>query len=142
MLSDEARNHLKHLLLPTAFEGFIEEADSDHPAWSRNVSLENANRHGDVNPSFFGDGHFLAAARSFQDHLFSNWLSDTHQKKVSAFKEGIVSGSLAAPWKDEEWEHLHPTPSSSDAVSPIHDVLPSALSFSGEPSGRVGCVSL
>ncbi|KAK7463840.1 hypothetical protein VKT23_005775 [Stygiomarasmius scandens] len=54
--------------------------------------------------SVFTDSHFLAAARTFQDHIYSGWLTDSHKEKVRKYEAGIRDGSLAAPWKDEEWE--------------------------------------
>jgi len=63
----------------------------------------------ELNPSIFNDPHFLAAAHTFQDHMYSNWLSDGHAEKVRMFQDGIRDGSLAAPWKDEVWERDHPS---------------------------------
>lgn len=68
-----------------------------HPHSSRELSL-----------SFFTDSHFYAALRTFQDHLYLNYFSDAHVQKVKAYQEGIVSGTLAAPWKDKIWERDNP----------------------------------
>ncbi|KAJ7054477.1 hypothetical protein C8F01DRAFT_1163505 [Mycena amicta] len=75
MLSLEAQTRLAALLPATAFRTLI--------------------------PSVFTDPHFLAAARTFQDHLFSNWFSDAHTEKLQKYVEGTTAGTLAAPWKDE-----------------------------------------
>ena len=69
----------------------------------------------ELNPSIFNDPHFLAAAHTFQDHLYSNWLSGAHAEKVRLFQDGIRDGSLAAPWKDEVWERDHPAVSETPA---------------------------
>jgi hypothetical protein len=66
-----------------------------------NVDL---NGSGSIDTSLFTDAHFLAAAHTLQDHIYSNWLSDTHVEKVKKYEQGIKDGSLAAPWKDEVWE--------------------------------------
>lgn len=57
--------------------------------------------------SVFSDPHFLAAAHTFQDHLYSGWLNDSFKTKVKEYEDGILAGTLAAPWKDEEWEREH-----------------------------------
>ncbi|KAF8882293.1 Asx homology domain-containing protein [Infundibulicybe gibba] len=86
-LSEESREHLKTLLPPTAF-------------------LED----GAVDPGLFTDAHFLAAAHTFQDHIFSGWLTPTHKTLVSKYLEEIRAGTLAAPWKDAEWEACNQAP--------------------------------
>jgi hypothetical protein len=71
----------------------------------------------ELNPSIFNDPHFLAAAHTFQDHMYSNWLSDAHAEKVRMFQDAIRDGSLAAPWKDEVWERDHPSVSETPVPS-------------------------
>ena len=61
----------------------------------------------ELNPSFFTDPHFLAAAHTFQDHLCSGWMSDEHLEKVASVQRGIRDGTLHAPWKDAVWEQDH-----------------------------------
>ena len=56
-----------------------------------------------LDTSIFTDPHFLAAARTFQDHIYSDWMSDAHREKVTKFKGGIRDGTLAAAWKDDVW---------------------------------------
>lgn len=70
-----------------------------------------------LNPSIFNDPHFLAAAHTFQDHIYSNWLSDAHAEKVRMFQDAIGHGTLAAPWKDEVWERDHPSVSETPALA-------------------------
>ena len=79
------------------------------------MDVDSPPRNYELNPSIFNDPHFLAAAHTFQDHLYSNWLSDAHAEKVKMFQDGIRDGSLAAPWKDEVWERDHPAVSETPA---------------------------
>jgi hypothetical protein len=74
---------------------------------------------GPVDTSVFTDAHFLAASRTFQDHLYSysNWLSDAHAEKVGKYEEGIKDGTLAAPWKDEIWERNNTEETKMPSVS-------------------------
>jgi hypothetical protein len=57
-----------------------------------------------LHPNLFNDSHFLSAARTFQDQLYSGWMTKTHEAKVEKFQAGIADGTLSAPWKDEVWE--------------------------------------
>lgn len=82
------------------------------------------NQDGELTSTFFIDPHFLAAARTFQDHLYSNWFSEAHIQKVRRYEEGIANGTLASPWKDETWERDNPVPE-----PPPKDIGPSS-SFS------------
>ncbi|KAF9554241.1 hypothetical protein CPC08DRAFT_727305 [Agrocybe pediades] len=108
MLSEESKAHLKTLLPRTAFKGFhaeelaLDQMDVDDEKKDKSDA--------ELNSSFFTDPHFLAAARTFQDHLYLNWFSEAHIAKVTKFKQGVVDGSLAAPWKDEVWERDNPIP--------------------------------
>ncbi|KAJ7089190.1 Asx homology domain-containing protein [Mycena belliarum] len=103
MLSPDSQTRLAALLPPTAFRSFQPTIGLDHPAADNTMQLDQKPSDS-VDTSFFADPHFLAAARTFQDHLFSNWLSDAHAEKVKKYEQGIKDGSLAAPWKDEVWE--------------------------------------
>jgi hypothetical protein len=109
MLSPDSQSRLAALLPPTAFSSFQPSIGSDHPAATDLINVE-FNVSGTVDPSLFTDSHFLAAAHTFQDHLFSDWLSDAHAEKVKKYEEGIRDGSLAAPWKDEVWERDNEDP--------------------------------
>ncbi|KAG6872825.1 hypothetical protein C0995_006307 [Termitomyces sp. Mi166 len=107
ILSAESQNMLKALLPPTAFVGFNAVIDADHPSVVDGDamavdSLPPANEV--VDTAVFTDPHFLAAAHTLQDHIYSGWMTDSHVRKVSKYEEGIRTGTLAAPWKDEVWE--------------------------------------
>ncbi|EAU83430.1 hypothetical protein CC1G_12333 [Coprinopsis cinerea okayama7 len=121
MLSAESRAALAKLLPPTAFVDYTPSLDASHPASSDMMVIDtdpNASR--PVNPSaIFNNPHFLAAAQTFQDHLFSGWLSPPHLEKVQVFQKRIEEGSLAAPWKDEVWleENAETTQALSSASS-------------------------
>jgi hypothetical protein len=54
--------------------------------------------------SLFTDPHFLASARTFQDHMYTGWMTEAHLEKVQNFERGVTDGSLHAPWKDEVWQ--------------------------------------
>jgi len=56
-----------------------------------------------LDPMFFSDSHFLAALRTFQDHLHSGWLTEDHKTKINKYHAGIEDGTLHAAWKDEAW---------------------------------------
>jgi hypothetical protein len=59
-------------------------------------------------PNFFTDPHFLSAAHTFQDHLFSSYLTPTSSATLRTWLDGVHSGAIHAPWKDEVWEQEHP----------------------------------
>ena len=63
-----------------------------------------------MDPSIFTDPYFLAAAHTFQDHIFTGWMSDAHIEKRAKFEVGVVDGSMHAPWKDEVWLKDHGVP--------------------------------
>lgn len=56
-----------------------------------------------LDPMFFSDSHFLAALRTFQDHLHSGWLTEDHRVKIDKYRAGIESGTMHAAWKDDAW---------------------------------------
>jgi len=56
-----------------------------------------------LDPMFFSDSHFLAALRTFQDHLHSGWLTEDHRIKTDKYRAGIESGTMHAAWKDDAW---------------------------------------
>ncbi|KAJ8095329.1 hypothetical protein AAF712_008679 [Marasmius tenuissimus] len=118
MLSPESRANLAQLLPPTAFKGYKQTIGHEHPACQSTTGVEleagPSSKRRDagkdthdpttVDLNFFSDLHFLAAARTFQDHIYSDWLSDEHKAKVKDWEEAVREGKTAAPWKDEEWE--------------------------------------
>jgi len=83
-----------------------------------------------LDTSVFTDPHFLAAARTFQDHIYSDWMSDSHKEKVNTFQAGIRDGTLAAAWKDDVWDKNHnlkPTqPKSAQKTASWGNVVESA----------------
>ncbi|KAF8966806.1 Asx homology domain-containing protein [Flammula alnicola] len=137
VLSEDARAHLKTLLPQTAFSNSSETIAADHPSVEDGMvvdeALDDRPQDVDVNLGIFGDPHFLAAARTFQDHLYLNWFSEAHGAKVKQFREGIVSGSLAAPWKDQVWERDNIVPEINVNVGAT-----SSFSIPNESSARAG----
>ncbi|SJL18545.1 uncharacterized protein ARMOST_22139 [Armillaria ostoyae] len=102
LLSEDSQAVLSTLLPPTAFCGYQQSIDASHP--SKDASSPSSSS-GTLDPSIFTDAHFLSAAHTFQDHIFSGWASDSHTAKVEKSKQGIRDGTLSAPYKDEEWDN-------------------------------------
>ena len=88
----------------------------------------------ELNPSFFTDPHFLAAAHTFQDHLCSGWMSDEHLERVASVQRGIRDGTIHAPWKDAVWEQDHESAGAILRTSSRGGVA------QGESSARAGSV--
>lgn len=109
LLSSEEQTNLKALLPPTAFLGASESIGNDHPSAEDDMVVDN-DTPSELHPGFFNDPHLLAACRTFQDHLYLNWFSESHTRKVAKFQQGITDGTMAAPWKDEVWERDNPVP--------------------------------
>ncbi|KAK0187117.1 Asx homology domain-containing protein [Armillaria mellea] len=103
LLSEDSRAVLSTLLPPTAFFGYQQSIDTSHP--SQATSSPSSSSSGTLDPSVFTDAHFLSAAHTFQDHIFSGWTSDSHTAKVEKSKQGIRDGTLSAPYKDDEWDN-------------------------------------
>ena len=146
MLSEESQNHLKTLLPPTAFTDYLESLGSDHPSienGNNNTNtdeLQDTTNHTDseLNPGIFSDPHFLAASRTFQDHLYLGWFSASHIEKVAEFQENVRNGTLAAPWKDEVWNRGHQTLQAHHAGE-RHDVEPkTSFTIHCESSAKAG----
>ena len=146
MLSDESRSELKKLLPCTAFHGYKPSPGQDHPASLDLDSMdvdepnnEDASRASEISmteadeAALFSDSHFLSAARTFQDHIYSNWLSDAHQAKVAKFDADLRNGTLAVQWKDEQWLEENPTfnDSGSQALDTTEDLGPTNSSSLG-----------
>ena len=110
MLSPESRERLVKLLPLTAFIGYQPSYDPSHPSQSGSVKQTDAMdveipaTPDTLDMSIFTDPHFLAAAKTWQDHIYSGWLTASHKEKVRRYEAGVRDGTLAAPWKDEEWE--------------------------------------
>ena len=158
MLSGDSQTHLKTLLPPTAFTNYLESLGSDHPSIEKNMmhidnelpadTDQQQQADAELNLGIFSDPHFLAASRTFQDHLYYGWFSAAHREKVSDFEETVRNGTLAAPWKDEVWnrEHHH-TIVQEEQLSPPEkrdDDVERKTSFTilCESSARAGYVSL
>lgn len=114
MLSPESRDRLCRHLPPTAFEGFEPNLDPSHPSQTNKVNSDamevdiQAFRCADIlNADAFHDSHFLAAAHTFQDHIFSGWRSTAQTDLLSKFEQGVRDGKIHPPWKDEIWESQH-----------------------------------
>ncbi|KAK0200401.1 hypothetical protein DFS33DRAFT_1361278 [Desarmillaria ectypa] len=103
LLSEDSRAVLSTLLPPTAFFGYQQFNDTSHPSKDASSSSSLSSSLGTLDPSVFTDAHFLSAAHTFQDHIFSGWTTDSHAAKVEKCKQGIRDGTLSAPYKDEEW---------------------------------------
>lgn len=113
-LSVESRNSLIKLLPPTAFTTFRAKIDRTHPSVSNTDGTEMDVDDAPVersletlDMSFFTDPHFLAALRTFQDHLYTGWMTPSHKMDVDVYRQGIRDGKLHAPWKDQVWERDH-----------------------------------
>jgi len=106
-LPPESRAELVKLLPPTAFSTFIPRIDPAHPsvAGADLMDIDSLSEQVPeaLDPMFFSDSHFLAALRTFQDHLHSGWLTDDHKMKINKYRAGIEDGTLHAAWKDEAW---------------------------------------
>ncbi|ETW76489.1 hypothetical protein HETIRDRAFT_239662, partial [Heterobasidion irregulare TC 32-1] len=116
-LSSASHARLVSLFPPTAFRGFQLSLDPTHPfrRWqdeqhvrtppsSRPPSPSFPSRLQDLDLGCFKDGHFLSAMQTFQDHLYTGWMTDAHKEMVEFYKSGIENGTLHASWKDEAWE--------------------------------------
>ena len=98
---------LAKLLPPTAFSTFIPTIDPAHPSVAGGDSMDIGSLSEQdpeaLDPMFFSDSHFLAALRTFQDHLHSGWLTEDHRIKIDKYRAGIEGGTMHAAWKDDAW---------------------------------------
>lgn len=135
MLSPESQAALTALLPPTAFRGFQSSLEPNHPSVADCMVVDQPpSAHFDMlDRSMFTDPHFLAAARTFQGHIYSDWMSDAHREKVNKFQAGIRDGTLAAAWKDDVWE-MDNKPSQLKSVekTPPLGNVPESLARAGE----------
>ena len=150
MLSGDSQTHLKTLLPPTAFTNYLESLGSDHPSIEKGMDVDelpvttDQQINAELNLSIFSDPHFLAASRTFQDHLYFGWFSAAHREKVKDFQESVRNGTLAAPWKDEVWnrEHRHTLVEEQLSSPEKRDVEPkSSFTILCESSARTGYLS-
>ncbi|TFK25853.1 hypothetical protein FA15DRAFT_668021 [Coprinopsis marcescibilis] len=107
MLSESSRVELSKLLPPTNRVDYKPTLDRSHPGAGTTADMEiddGPTSSYSINPtSVFNNPHFLAAAQTFQDHLYSGWLSPNHLEKVQKFQTALKAGTLSAPSKDEAW---------------------------------------
>lgn len=106
-LSPDSQEKLAKLLPLTAFRTFIPRIDPAHPsvAGTDPIDIDSLSERVPemLDPMFFSDSHFLAAIRTFQDHLHSGWLTEDHRTKTDSYRAGIEGGTLHAAWKDDAW---------------------------------------
>jgi hypothetical protein len=155
MLSGDSQTHLKTLLPPTAFTNYFESLGTDHPSIEKGMmnvdelpADTDQKSDAELNLGIFSDPHFLAASRTFQDHLYFGWFSAAHREKVKDFQETVRNGTLAAPWKDEVWNREHHHTLVEEQLSPDsekrNDVEPgpkTSFTILCESSARTGYVS-
>ena len=139
-LSPESRAELVKFLPSTAFSTFIPTIDPAHPSVVGSDPMDigslSEQAPDTLDPMFFSDSHFLAALRTFQDHLHSGWLTEDHRAKIDKYRAGIEDGTLHAAWKDEAWsqnqvEEDAVATSTSDSTSQRFAFYPSVTVFSG-----------
>jgi hypothetical protein len=124
-LSEDSHKSLAALLPSTAFLNKLSHAsDSEPPSQDALESIDKS-----LNSNIFTDPHFLDAAHTFQDHLYSGWFTASHHVKLEKYIEGVRNGTLATPWKDEVWERENPRPPGSP--SPLNSTVPDAISTFG-----------
>ncbi|KAI0086780.1 hypothetical protein BDY19DRAFT_958640 [Irpex rosettiformis] len=120
-LSEDSRRELCTLLPPTAFTTFKPSLDSSHPGLrTQNERPGHSEEENDtkavnveerspttLDPTVFNNSFFLSGAMTFQDHVFTGWLSKRAKEEVMQYEQGVVDGSLHAEWKDEQWAREH-----------------------------------
>ncbi|KAI0781631.1 Asx homology domain-containing protein [Irpex lacteus] len=116
-LSEESQQQLCSLLPPTAFTTFQPSLDGYHPAAlsktspdaDKSASSTSEQRSPTtLDPTLFSNAFFLSGAMTFQDHLFTGWLSRKAKEDVDQYEQGVTAGSMHAEWKDEQWTREHP----------------------------------
>jgi hypothetical protein len=119
-LSQSSQILLATFLPPTAFSDCVSTISPFHPSQDHppatifsSACRETTSSHNPelLLPSFFSDPHFLSAAHTFQDHLFSSFLSPRAATALQAWLGDVRSGKGHFPWKDELWEQDHSEPS-------------------------------
>ncbi|KXN89536.1 hypothetical protein AN958_05562 [Leucoagaricus sp. SymC.cos] len=122
LLPDDSQNALMALLPSAAFTDDLSGVDQLRLDEAMPGSDQLVKR--SLNLNIFHDAHFLDAAHTFQDHLFSGWFTAAHHEKLAVYLDGIRNGTLSAPWKDEVWERENPHPATP--VSPVETPSSSA----------------
>lgn len=137
-LSRESQAYLCTLLPQTALKGFTPSFPSTHPSRASDicdVSLPDTSAGCSspavADPAVFTDPHFTAALLTFQDHLYSSWLTAAHGTVVETFKRGLLDGSMHAPYKDETWAQslTHGGADSGTATGSAMENVKCAISF-------------
>ncbi|KIY43187.1 hypothetical protein FISHEDRAFT_53931, partial [Fistulina hepatica ATCC 64428] len=128
LLSQDVQSVLMTLLPAPAFREFQPAVHPSHPA-ADTVSGSQSDSSAPsttLDKNIFTDAHFLAAARTFQDHLASNWLSEAHKEKVQRYEQSVREGTASAPFKDDVWLADHPVenevpvdPPESEGIIPM-----------------------
>ncbi|KAI0631552.1 Asx homology domain-containing protein [Trametes polyzona] len=128
-LSEESQNRLCGLLPPTAFSTYVPTVCPSHPDYrpptdggapgDSNVvdrmdvddadaasgsGSESGATPATLDPTVFTSPFFLSAAHTWQDHLFSSWLTKKATDEMARFAEGARTGDMHVDWKDEVWE--------------------------------------
>ncbi len=116
-LSLESRRELLcSLLPPVAFNTHQPHLSSEHPsAQGFPASHDTAGQikpipnHSiaDFDHTFLENSFLLSAAHAFQDHLVTGWMTVTEDDQISTYQEGVLTGTMHAQWKDEEWQQSH-----------------------------------
>ena len=129
------------LLPPIAFSTFKPSVDPTHPsrlgsqsstdAMDEDIPEELKPSPATLDPTIFTNSFFTSASLTFQDHLYSSWLSPKAKEKVETFNQRVRDGTLHAEWKDEAWERENPSPSHSRRLDPCQGHPYSRLSIVG-----------
>lgn len=119
-LSEESQARLCNLLPPVAFSTFKPTIDPTHPSrMGRQISVDGMEvdkaeepepSPATLDPTIFTNSFFTSASLTFQDHLYSSWLSLKAKGKVEEFNQRVLDGTLHAEWKDEAWNRENPPP--------------------------------
>ncbi|KAF8578524.1 hypothetical protein K439DRAFT_1638738 [Ramaria rubella] len=120
-LSQESRDLLSTMLPPNPSPFFQPSLNREHPANrqlaeigtelktdSFDIDIDAMAFTSEPQPCFFADPFFEAGAKTFQDHLYSGWLTPAHRALVREYTEKAQMGELHAPWKDQVWAEEHP----------------------------------
>lgn len=143
-LSPESQAELVKLLPPTAFTTFIPRIDPGHPsvAGSDPMDIDSLLERvpETLDHMLFSDSHFLAALRTFQDHLHNGWLTEDHRTRVNRYQAGIEDGTLHAAWKDEAWSQsqVEEDAAATSQTGPTSQRFVSPVRLSGRISSLSG----
>lgn len=145
-LSDASQALLCKMLPPVAFTTFKSTIDPTHPSIfphekpsdamvvdqpreESNASSQPEMSPATLDPAIFTNSFFTSAVLTFQDHLYSSWLSVKAKEKVETFNQRIRDGSLHAEWKDEAWDRDNASPTRGNRSDPLQDNLSQLLNL-------------